>query len=203
MQRNHRSILEVLLFTGGVVAYLWLRTWPWAIVIPVVLLVATALAFRARSEGVDSLGLNLRLFVRSLTEWRVWYLASLVGLVIIGGERLLLPGLLYRGFRYFLWCVVQQVLYQNMVAKPMLGACKTPARACGAAAALFAAVHAPNPVLIPATFVWGGLSCRMFVRLRSAVGLALLQTLLSSLLYWITPLAWHRGFRVGIGYFLR
>ncbi len=201
MNQKSRAVWEVSLFTAGVASLLWIPyTW-WAIPVAGVLLVATALAFLSRSETISSLGLGPRLFVRSLDVWKVWYLSSLAGLVIIGGNRLLAPGAVKRGILYFVWCVVQQLLYQNMVAKPLWDAFPKPVRACGISALMFALVHLPNPVLVPATFVWGAISCWLFRQHRSVIGLALLQTLLSFILSWIAPEAWSHAFRVGIAYF--
>lgn len=68
--------------------------------------------------------------------------------------------------------------------------------------ALFGAVHLPNPVLAPAAFVWGVVSCWLFERRPSVPAIGVLQFLLSSilLLKLITPVDWRRNFRVGAGY---
>ncbi len=200
LSRGAGGLIEALLFTGGVLAYLWLRGSAWAVAIPAAL-AATTLAWRRRAETWCTLGLDPRQFGRSLAAWRYWYAAAAAGLIAAGGARILTPHMLRQEALYLGWCAVQQLLYQSMVCKP-LRRLAHPGRACWIAAALFALVHLPNPVLVPATFAWGVVSCHMFRRLPSVLGLALLQSLLSSLLYWLTPWDWHRGFRVGIGYFL-
>lgn len=202
MARQPKPLAEALLFTFGVVAYSWLRQWPFAIVIPALLAAATVRAFRARGETLETFGLRPRRLARSLAVWRYWYLAGVAGVVAVLGERLLEPHLLKRGAVYFAWCVLQQLLYQNMVHKPVRRHYPHSGRAYWISGVLFASAHLPNPVLVPTTFAWGAISCRMFERLPSVLGLALIQILFSSVLYWATPFDWHRGFRVGIGYFL-
>jgi hypothetical protein len=54
---------------------------------------------------------------------------------------------------------------------------------------------------VPATFLWGVASSWLFERLPSIPALALLQWMLSSILYEFSPYDWHHGFRVGPGYF--
>jgi membrane protease YdiL (CAAX protease family) len=68
------------------------------------------------------------------------------------------------------------------------------------AGVLFGATHVPNPVLVPATLLWGAVSARMFEHRPAIVPIALLQTLLSALLLWLTPADWSHQFRVGPGY---
>ena len=62
-------------------------------------------------------------------------------------------------------------------------------------------MHFPNPILVPATFVWGVASSLLFERCRTVWGLALLQTMLASTLFWITPLELNRNFQIGPYYY--
>ena len=70
----------------------------------------------------------------------------------------------------------------------------------GIAGAMFAAAHIPNPILVPATFLWGTVSTRLFEARPSVPVLGLTQALLSAMLYVITPVALNGQFRVGPGY---
>ena len=108
--------------------------------------------------------------------------------------------LLFRGAVYFAWCVVQQLLLQNMIYRRVRSALGATPGAALLSGVLFAAAHLPNPVLVPATLVWGTIAARLFEWRPSIIAIALLQTLLSSLLFWLTPVAWHHQFRVGPGY---
>ena len=65
---------------------------------------------------------------------------------------------------------------------------------------LFGVTHVPNPVLMPATLVWGVVAARMFEHRPALIPIAMLQTLLSALLLWLTPADWSHQFRIGPGY---
>jgi hypothetical protein len=75
------------------------------------------------------------------------------------------------------------------------------ALAAGLAGLAFAAAHAPNPILLPATFVWGIASSLLFERCRTVWGLALMQVMLASMLLWTTPAEMNHGFRIGPYYY--
>ena len=126
---------------------------------------------------------------------------SVAATIVLGWNRAFSLPLLYRGLLYFVWCVFQQLMYQNMVYKRLREAFGPSWPAGVISGGLFAATHIPNPVLAPATLLWGTLSTRLFERTPSVPALGLLQTLLSVVLLWITPPEWHRNFRVGPGYF--
>jgi len=103
------------------------------------------------------------------------------------------------GGAYLSWCLLQQVLLQHLIylrVRSTLGPTWTASILTGA---LFAIAHLPNPVLVPATFVWGIVSTRIFERHTSIIVLGVAQTLLSGMLLWLTPLALNHRFRVGPG----
>ncbi len=202
-RRKWRPLAEALGFTAGVLLVEWFRPAWWTYLALGALALAMAAAFSARRETLSSVGFGTAALRRSLISWRYGYLACVAALIFAEGERLLLPAELYRGGVYLVWSVIQQLAYQNMVCKPVRRTRIPSPAGCAVAGILFSAVHLPNPVLAPATLVWGTASCHLFTRIPSVPGLALLQTLLSSILYRVTPIAWHRGFRVGAGYFLR
>ena len=108
--------------------------------------------------------------------------------------------LLIKGIGYFAWCVVQQLLLQNMIYRRVRAALGPAWGASLIAGVLFSVAHIPNPILIPATLVWGIAATRIFERYPSIVVLALAQTLLSSLLLFLTPIELNHQFRVGPGY---
>jgi len=68
------------------------------------------------------------------------------------------------------------------------------------AGTLFAALHWPNPVLIPLTFAGGAAMSFLFLRQRNILPLALGQAILGLLISWAFPVAWHHAMRVGPGY---
>jgi membrane protease YdiL (CAAX protease family) len=101
---------------------------------------------------------------------------------------------------YALWALMQQFILQNYVLLRLmrLGMCRTPAVAL--AAVLFAIAHIPNPLLVPLTLVWGGLSCVFFLRYRNLYALALAHGILGMCLAVTVPDRIHHHMRVGLGY---
>lgn len=151
--------------------------------------------------------------------------AMAVGLVIIGAvrgiPRQLPPNMIHwqRLWGYFAFCVLQQValnsLFQNRMLS-LLGVGSTIDGNASAASdyssgreilaailtgAIFAVCHLPNPVLVPMTFIGGTAMAWMFARHRNIIPLAIGQVILSSLIFWAFPLAWHHHLRVGPGYY--
>jgi hypothetical protein len=66
---------------------------------------------------------------------------------------------------------------------------------------IFAALHWPNPVLIPVTLIGGFGMCLLFARQRNILPLTLGQAILGGLTWWAFPIAWHHSMRVGPGYY--
>jgi len=108
--------------------------------------------------------------------------------------------MLWHAFRYFVWCVVQQAVYQSMVFRPLQQATGRRTAAAIISGALFSLVHLPNPVLVPATFVWGTCACLLFDGCPSVIALAGVQFLLSAAGVALIPVSLHHGFRIGPGY---
>jgi hypothetical protein len=154
-------------------------------------------------ETLESLGLRLEQSWPALYAWRFALLpcaaAVLVGCFVSGRPWYLL----FRGSMYFIWCVLQQVLLNNLIYRRLRDDVGPTWGTCAVAGALFAVAHVPNPVLVPATLAWGTVATRLFERRRSVIALGLLQTLLSALLLWMTPLDVNQQFRVGPGYWHR
>lgn len=195
-----RGLLEAFVFAAAVMGYIWVWRFdaPWVLWL---LISATLLNLVRLEETPESAGLSPRRFVEALRAWWfVWPLA-LLALAIVLQERIVSPRLIARGMGYLAWSTIQQVLYQTFVygrVKAGLGAAPPAWMISGA---IFGLVHWPNPVLVPATALWGAVSSRLFEKCRSVPALALLQFVMSSLLYELTPFAWHHGFRVGPTYY--
>ncbi len=195
-----RHVTEAFAFSFLVIAYIWFRPlwWSWSLLIPLSLV---ALSFFWHSETFESLGLSLRGFVSTVIAWR-WWLLSCVGsfFALIWIQNATTFHLAYRWCGYACWCVFQQLLLQNMTYRRLragLGASWTTSSIAGA---MFAAAHVPNPILVPATFLWGTISTRMFEARPSVPVLGVTQALLSAMLYVVTPVALNGQFRVGPGY---
>lgn len=104
------------------------------------------------------------------------------------------------GGAYLSWCLLQQILLQHLIYLRIRSSLGPTWTAYVLTGTLFAIAHLPNPVLVPATFVWGIISARIFERHHNIIVLGIAQTVLSGMLLWLTPLAINHRFRVGPGY---
>jgi hypothetical protein len=200
LKRDKSGVVEPLIFAAATLVYIWTlrQSAPWTIC----LLVLWSGVILVRLGGsTDEIGLSPQRFSEALVAWRGGFLAGLVALCLVLQQRLTEPETLFQGSLYFVWCCIQQLVYQNVIyrrARTSLGAGRPAWIFCGL---VFGIVHLPNPVLVPATTVWGTISSYLFERRPSIPALALAQVALSSLLYEVTPMAWRHGFRVGPAYF--
>jgi membrane protease YdiL (CAAX protease family) len=103
--------------------------------------------------------------------------------------------------RYFAFCIFQQAVLNSLVTNRLLEISARPWLAAVIAGTIFAAMHWPNPVLVPLTLVGGTAMAWLFARERNILPLALGQVMLSLLIWWAFPLSWHHGLRVGPGYY--
>ena len=102
---------------------------------------------------------------------------------------------------YLAFCLLQQVALQSFLMNRLLAAIKNERIAALLAGGIFAALHWPNPVLVPLTFIGGTAMCWLFARERNILPLALGQAILGALVWWAFPLAWHHAMRVGPGFY--
>jgi membrane protease YdiL (CAAX protease family) len=102
---------------------------------------------------------------------------------------------------YFSFCLLQQVAVNSYLNNRFLSVVQSPAVAALFASIIFAAMHWPNPVLIPVTLIGGFGMCLLFARERNILPLTLGQAILGGLVWWAFPIAWHHGMRVGPGYY--
>ena len=153
-----------------------------------------------QSQTPATLGLAAGAFVRSLQQWRVLWIIVSAAFLFLGSNILWHRYILMRGGMYFVWCTVQQLLFQSVIGAVLRERLPNRWLGAGLAGLLFATLHLPNPVLVPATFFWGAFCYRVFEGCRSVFALALLQVMLSSMLLWETPYDLNRGFRTGPSY---
>jgi hypothetical protein len=102
---------------------------------------------------------------------------------------------------YFSFCLLQQVAVNSYLMNRFLFAVERPLIAALLSCVIFAALHWPNPVLIPVTLVGGFGMCFLFARERNILPLTLGQAILGGLVWWAFPIAWHHSMRVGPGYY--
>ena len=101
---------------------------------------------------------------------------------------------------YLAFCLLQQVALNSFLTNRLLSYFEKGWQAAIVAGVLFAALHWPNPVLVPLTLVGGVAMAWLFARERNILPLTLGQAVLGALVWWAFPLAWHHSMRVGPGY---
>ncbi len=101
---------------------------------------------------------------------------------------------------YLAFCVMQQVALNSFLTNRLLGYFQRAWPAAMTAGVLFAALHWPNPVLVPLTLMGGVAMAWLFARERNILPLAFGQAVLGALVWWAFPIAWHHSMRVGPGY---
>jgi hypothetical protein len=101
---------------------------------------------------------------------------------------------------YLAFCLLQQVALNSFLTNRLLSYFERPWPAALMAGLVFAALHWPNPVLVPLTLVGGVVMSWLFARERNILPLALGQAILGALIWWAFPLAWHHSMRVGPGF---
>jgi hypothetical protein len=102
---------------------------------------------------------------------------------------------------YFSFCLLQQVALNSYLMNRFLSAMENPLGPTILTSFIFAALHWPNPVLVPITFIGGIAMCWLFAHQRNILPLTLGQAILGGLIWWAFPIAWHHSMRVGPGYY--
>lgn len=102
---------------------------------------------------------------------------------------------------YFAFCLLQQVALNSLVHNRMLSLIHVEWIAAASTALIFAVIHWPNPVLVPATFVAGFAMALLFGRHRNVIPLAVGQAILGILASWAFPVEWQHHLRVGPGFY--
>jgi hypothetical protein len=102
---------------------------------------------------------------------------------------------------YAAFCLLQQVALNSYMTNRLLYVFDDMRPASVLAGAIFAALHWPNPVLVPLTFIGGTVMSWLFARERNILPLTVGQAIIGSVIWWAFPVAWHHGMRVGPGYY--
>lgn len=108
---------------------------------------------------------------------------------------------LTRSWQYAIWALEQEFILQSIFfirLEELLGG----GRAVFAAAALFALVHVPSPVLTPLSLLGGILFCELFRRWRNVYALGIIHAALGLTIAASFPDRWLHHMRVGIGYLM-
>jgi hypothetical protein len=200
------ELVEPLAFTGFVAWYIWQLQaaffYSW-LVFPVWLL-ASFLYHRDTPKTMGWRADNLWLATKKSA---IVFATCIVGVVLMGSllgawlrpvPHLIVPR---HFFAYMAFCLLQQVGLNSYLTNRLLGGTGSPASASLLAGMLFAALHWPNPVLVPLTFIGGTAMAWLFARERNIIPLAIGQGILGTLVWWAFPVAWHHGLRVGPGFY--
>lgn len=102
---------------------------------------------------------------------------------------------------YFAFCLLQQIALNSLFTNHLMFLTRRTWSTAILAGTIFAAMHWPNPVLIPATFIAGIATSWLFTRERNILPLAAWQMVLGLLVGWAFPIAWTHALRVGPGYY--
>jgi hypothetical protein len=200
------NLLEALAFSAFVALYIW----RWQSANPGIWLLFPAwllLSFAVHRDTPKTIGWradNLKQATRRAAP--IFLLFSLV-LGIIGvalGALHRVPAHFIAPRRfvgYFAFCLLQQIGLQSLTMNRLLQGFHRPEVAAFTGGLLFAALHWPNPVLVPLTLTGGTAMCWLFARDRNILPLVLGQAILGGLVWWAFPLAWHHSMRVGPGYY--
>jgi hypothetical protein len=200
------NLIEALAFCAFVGWYIWqlqAEYWYSWIVFPIWLVVS----FLLHRDTPKTLGW------RADNLWPAFKLTAIVvipqmfGLlvlgVLLGAWHQPVGHLLERKhfFGYMAFCLLQQVGLNSYVTNRLLSTVQSSWKACVLAGAIFAALHWPNPVLVPLTALGGAIMSALFTRERNILPLAAGQGVLGTMVWWAFPVAWHHAMRVGPGFY--
>ncbi len=199
------TFLEAVAFAAFIGMYIWrlqfTRANLWWL-----FLVWFAASFAIHRDSPKSLGWRADNLWSATRRCSPVFFAFILALLVAG----LLLGALHRPplhllparfYGYLSFCLLQQVALNSYLTNRFLAATQNPVCASLLAGSLFAALHWPNPVLVPLTFIGGTVMAWLFAAERNILPLALGQAILGALVSWAFPLAWHHFMRVGPGFY--
>ncbi len=198
-------LVESLAFAGFVGTYIWklqaVASWTWWVFV-----VWLLVSFAARRDTPKTIGWRADNLWRATKRAACFFVPSAMLICFAG----LFLGMLHRMPTHFLqpkrfvgylaFCLLQQVGLNSFLTNRLLAAFEKPVPAALLSGVVFAALHWPNPVLVPLTFVGGVAMAWLFATERNILPLALGQAVLGALVWWAFPLSWHHSMRVGPGF---
>jgi membrane protease YdiL (CAAX protease family) len=204
--RERHDLRELSIGYGLIVLAVWTpRPWQWPVNLAALAWVffATVVSF----DGWSALGLRLSGTLRSL--WVVGLALLLAAAAISVAARLHtlhLPGtpllLVQRYWGYALWAFLQEFLLLGFILPRLLRLLPGKNAAVLAAAGLFALAHLPNPILTPATLIWGVAAGSLFLRYRNLYTLALAHAIFGIAIATTIPGPVTHHMKVGLGYLM-
>jgi len=159
----------------------------------------------ARRDGWTTLGLGRKGLLPSLWVVGAALILSAAAIFIASQTHTLhrLHGpapLPLHGWAYIVWALMQQFILQSYFLLRLLRLLPGKVLPVLVATGIFALAHLPNPILTPLTFVWGVISCVLFLRYRNIYALGLAHGIMGLCIAVTVPNSLHRHMRVGLGY---
>jgi membrane protease YdiL (CAAX protease family) len=201
---TRHALLELSIGYGLILLAVWTpRPWQWPVNVTALcwILLVTGLSF----EGWRAMGL------RPSGAWRSFWVVGLALLLVAGAMALAgrlhtlhlppTPALvIQRYWVYSIWAFLQEFLLLDFVLLHLLRLLSARNAAVIAAAGLFAFAHLPNPILTPATLIWGLASCWLFLRYRNLYTLALAHAIFGICMAITIPAPLTHDMKVGLSY---
>lgn len=132
------------------------------------------------------------------------FAGGLLGIGLALGQPRHIPehvGTLRHLWTYFAFCLLQQVALNSFLNNRVMSLVTRRGVSSLVAGLIFAGLHWPNPVLVPATLIGGVAMAWLFARNRNIIPLAIGQAILGSMIWWAFPPTWHHFLRVGPGFY--
>lgn len=203
-ERKRRDLLELFIAYGLVLLTLWTPQ-PWQRLFYLTALAWVACATWVSFDGWSAMGLRIPGSLRAFWVVGVALLLAALAAGLAGRFRTLqLPGdpamFVKRYWSYAIWAFLQEFLLLDFVLLRLLRLLPGTKTAAIAAASLFALAHLPNPILAPATLVWGLVACLIFVQYRNVHTLAIAHAIFGICIAVTVPSRVDHHMRVGLGY---
>jgi membrane protease YdiL (CAAX protease family) len=200
------KLVEPLAFCAYVAWFIWQLQdayWYSWIVFPIWLIAS----FAIHGDSPKTIGWRADNLWAACKRSAIVLVPLMLGVILVG----ILLGALHRPvghlidrkhlFGYMSFCLLQQVALNSYATNRLLEVPLSRLQAALLSGAIFAALHWPNPVLVPLTFIGGAVMAWLFARERNILPLAVAQGILGTLVWWAFPLAWHHAMRVGPGFY--
>jgi hypothetical protein len=201
---KQRNLLELSIGYGLILLAVWTPQ-PWQRVFSGAALAWIMLVVGLSFEGWTEMGLHISGSLRALWVVGLALVLAVAASTLAGRLHTLhLPGgptmVVKRYWGYAIWAFLQEFLLLDFVLLRSLRLLPDRKAAVMATAGLFAFAHLPNPILTPATLIWGFVACRLFLRYRNVYTLAVAHAILGICIAAAVPGPVTHHMKVGLGY---